>query len=196
MVRRRVAAVLAIALLATVTACSGDDPASVPSAPTEAPPETATATVSAPEAVPTVEDVPDPVAQTHAAILAAAGAGDYDALEPLVDTETFLSDAGFGTDPVAYWRGLGTAPLEAMAAVLALPHTVRETNEGTLYQWPRFTADSDPAEMSAAEQDALRAILGERGLERAFNAETGYVAPRLGILADGTWFFFVQNPAP
>ena len=23
----------------------------------------------------------------------------------------------------------------------------------------------------------------------------GYVAPRLGILADGTWFFFVQNPA-
>ena len=193
MVRRRVAAVLAIALLAPVTACSGDDPAS---APAEAPPETATATGSAAGAVPTVEDVPDPVAQTHAAILAAAGAGDYDALEPLVDSETFLSDAGFGTDPVAYWRGLGTAPLEAMAAVLALPHTVRETNEGTLYQWPRFTADSDPAEMSAAEQDALRAILGERGLERAFNAETGYVAPRLGILADGTWFFFVQNPAP
>ena len=83
-----------------------------------------------------------------------------------------------------------------MAAILALPHTVWETNEGRLYQWPRFTADSDPAEMSAAEQGALRAILGERGLERAFNAETGYVAPRLGILADGTWFFYVQNPAP
>ena len=50
MVRRRVAAVLAIALLAGVTACSGDDPASVPSAPAEAPPETAMATDSAPEA--------------------------------------------------------------------------------------------------------------------------------------------------
>lgn len=196
MVRRRVAAVLAIALLAGVSACSGGDPASVPSTPTEPPPETATATVSATDAVSTVEGIPEPVVQTRAAILAAAGAGDYEALEPLVDVETFLSDAGFGADPVAYWRGLGTAPLEAIAAILALPHTMRETNEGALYQWPRFTADSDPAEMSAAEKDALTAILGERGLERAFNAETGYVAPRLGILADGTWFFFVQNPAP
>lgn len=196
MVRRRVAAVLAIALLAAVTACSDDDPASVPSTPTEAPPETATATGSDPVADPTIEGIPDPVGQTRAAILAAAGAEAYDALEPLVDAETFLSDAGFGSDPVAYWRDLGTAPLEAMAAVLALPHTVRETNEGTLYQWPRFTADSDPAEMSAAERDALTELLGAGGLERAFNAEIGYVAPRLGILADGTWFFFVQNPAP
>ena len=83
-----------------------------------------------------------------------------------------------------------------MEAILALPHTVRETNEGTLYQWPRFTADSDPEDMSAAERDALTQLLGERELESTFHDETGYVAPRLGILADGTWFFFIQNPAP
>jgi hypothetical protein len=83
-----------------------------------------------------------------------------------------------------------------MAVLLAMTHTVRETNEGTLYQWPRFTADSDPDDMSAAERNALTMLLGERGLERAFQSETGYIAPRLGILADGTWWFFVTNPAP
>ena len=98
--------------------------------------------------------------------------------------------------PSRYWRDRGAGPLEAMAALLALPHTVRETNEGALYQWPRLTPDSDPEDMSAAEREALTALLGQRGLERAFNSETGYVAPRLGILADGTWFFFIEDPAP
>jgi hypothetical protein len=152
--------------------------------------------VTEPEPVPTVAELPGPVAQTRAAILAAAGARDYDALEPLVDPEVFLSDAGFGVDPIAHWRDEGTAPLEAMAVLLALPHTVTETNEGTLYQWPRFTADSDPEEMSEAERDVLTALLGEGGLQAAFQPETGYVAPRLGILADGTWWFLVLEPAP
>jgi hypothetical protein len=148
-----------------------------------------------PEPVPTVEELPDSVAQTRANILAAATAQDYDALEPVVDAEVFLSDAGFGVDPVPHWRNLGTEPLDAMAILLALPHTVTETNEGVLYQWPRFTADSDPEDMSAIEEDALAMILGESGLEAAFLSETGYTAPRLGILADGTWWFFVLTPA-
>jgi hypothetical protein len=152
--------------------------------------------VTEPEPVPTGAELPSSVGQTRAAILAAAGARDYDALEPLVDPELFLSDAGFGVDPIAHWRDEGTAPLETMAVLLALPHTVTKTNEGTLYQWPRFTADSDPEEMSEAEKDALTALLGERGLQAAFQPETGYVAPRLGILADGTWWLLVLGPAP
>jgi hypothetical protein len=182
---------LALALLVATTACSGDDPASV--SPVSTGPSSETA-VAGP--FPTVEDVPGPVAQTRAAILGAAAAKDYDALEPLVDVESFLSDAGFGEDPLAHWRDQGTAPLVAMVALLSLPHTVQETNEGALYRWPRFTADSDPADLSEPEREALTSLLGERGLARAFTSETGYIAPRLGILADGTWFFFVQNPAP
>ena len=50
--------------------------------------------------------------------------------------------------------------------------------------------------MSAAEKDALSQLLGEPTLESTFLSESGYVAPRLGILADGTWFFFIQDPAP
>jgi hypothetical protein len=184
-----------LAVLAVGAACTGDEESSS-EVPTGAPAETVVATDPAPEPVPTVEELPGSVAQTHAAILAAATAQDYDALETVVDPEVFLSDAGFGADPVPHWRDLGTAPLEAMAVLLALPHTVQETNEGLLYQWPRFTADSDPEDMSAAERDALTTLLGESGLAASFQAETGYVAPRLGILADGTWWFFIRDAAP
>jgi hypothetical protein len=184
-------AVLAALALALAAGCAGDDEAS-PAAPasTAAPAETGEAEG------PAAEGLPPPVAQTRAEILAAAAAEDYDALEPLIDDELFLSDAGFGEDPVAAWREQGTVPLETMTALLALRHTVEETNEGTLYRWPRFTADSDPAEMTEAERDALVALLGEDGLEAAFQPETGYIAPRLGILDDGTWWFLVMEPAP
>jgi hypothetical protein len=189
------AAAYGVAVLLTVAACTGDEPSASETS-TESSTETAVATDAATEPVPTVEGLPDPVAQTRATILSAASAEDYDALEPVVDPDVFLSDAGFGVDPVPHWRDQGSAPLEEMAVLLALPHTVSETNEGTLYQWPRFTADSDPEDMSAAERDALTALLGEDGLVASFQEETGYVAPRLGILADGTWWFFVRDTAP
>jgi len=188
-----VAGEVVIATLTFAAACSGGDSSSAPGPSTAGPAETAT---TEPEPVPTVEELPDSVAQTRAAILSAGTAQDYDALEAVVDAKVFLSDAGFGVDPLPYWRELGTEPLDAMAALLAMPHTVTETNEGTLYQWPRFTADSDPEDMSPAEEDALTMILGESGLEAAFLPETGYTAPRLGILADGTWWFFVLTPGP
>lgn len=192
----RVASVVALVALLLAVACTGDEPSSASETSTEGPAETVVATDPGPETAPAVEELPDPVAQTREAILAAASAQDYDALEPLVEAESFLSDAGFGVDPVTHWRELGTEPLEAMEVLLAMPHTVEETNEGTLYRWPKFTADSDSEEMSAAEKDALTMLLGESGLEAAFQAETGYVAPRLGILADGTWWFFILEAAP
>jgi hypothetical protein len=34
----------------------------------------------------------------------------------------------------------------------------------------------------------------EREFARLVPYEYGYVGPRLGILADGTWWFFILNP--
>jgi hypothetical protein len=190
-------AVAALVLMVVLGAgCGDDEPSSAPAASTVGPSDTAVATEPAEQPLPTIEEVPDPVAQTRAAILAAAQARDYDALQTVIDPEVFLSDTGFGVDPVPGWRAQGTAPLEAMEVLLGLPHTVEETGEGTLYRWPRFTANSSPDEISRPERDALVALLGEDGLRVSFTEDYGYTAPRLGILADGTWWFLVMNPAP
>ena len=175
---------VALVTLALLVGCGGDD---------EAGPA---AEISTERPTESVQALPDPVAQTRAAILAAAKARDYDALEAVIDPEVFLSDAGFGVDPVQHWRELGEAPLEAMETLLGMSSTVEETNEGTLYRWPRFTANSSPEEMSDAEREALTALLGEDGLRVAFQEEYGYVAPRLGILADGRWWFLILESAP
>jgi hypothetical protein len=144
-------------------------------------------------------ELPDPVAETRTGILRAAEGRDYDRLGALIDLEVFLSDYGFGKsqpDPVARWRKLGPKPLGTMAVLLRMPHQVRETNEGTLYQWPRFGPDSRPEDVSDSEKALLREIMTEAQLRDLILPEYGYTAPRLGILADGTWWFFILNRAP
>jgi len=138
--------------------------------------------------------LPDPVSTTRAAILTAAQEGDYDALRPLIEPELFLSDEG--PDPIAGWRKLGNKPLETMEALLQMSYQVRETNEGTLYQWPRFGPDSKPGDMSEDERRALLKIMSEAQLRDAILPEQGYTSPRLGILEDGRWWFFVLRAGP
>jgi hypothetical protein len=148
-------------------------------------------------AAPMDRDLPGPVAATRSAILDAAEAKDYDKLASLVKPNRFLSDFGFGIDPVDRWRESGTEPLKAMATLLTMRHApARKTNEGTLYEWPRFTTDSEPEEMTPAEREALLTILDEAELEAAFLSDTGYTGPRLGILANGAWWFFIQESGP
>lgn len=142
----------------------------------------------------TTGELSGPAADKRSAILAAAAARDYDMLVPLLEPRLFLSDFGFGVDPVVRWRDRGTEPLEAMEILLNMrPAAARDTNEGTLYQWPRFTHDSDPDDMSTTEREALLKILDERELAAAFLPETGYTGPRIGILADGSWWFFLEQ---
>ena len=144
-------------------------------------------------------ELPAPVAETRSSILGAVESRNYDAVRRLIKLEVFLSDYGFGRsqpDPVARWRKLGSAPLETMDVLLRMPHQVRETNEGTLYQWPRFGPDSTPEDMSDSERALLRTIMTDAQLRELIRPEYGYTAPRLGILADGTWWFFILNRAP
>jgi hypothetical protein len=144
------------------------------------------------------EGLPGPVAETRSAILAAAESGEYEPLRDVVDSKSFLSDFGFGEepDPVGRWEQMGPKPLETMGTLLRMPHAVRETNEGTLYEWPQFNADSSAADVSAEERELLLTIMTEDELTNALLPEYGYTGPRLGILADGDWWFFVSGGAP
>jgi hypothetical protein len=83
-----------------------------------------------------------------------------------------------------------------MEVLLQMRHQVRETNEGTLHQWPRFVPDSKPGDMSEDERRALRKVMSEAELRDAILPEVGYTAPRLGILEDGRWWFFVLRGGP
>lgn len=137
--------------------------------------------------------LPDPVTDTRTAIRDAAADRDYEALRPLIKPDRFLSDYGFGNsqpDPIAHWRTLGDKPLRTMEALLQMRHQVRQTNEGTLYQWPRFDANSKPEDITDDERRQLRRVMTEAELQDATIPEYGYTGPRLGILADGTWWFF------
>lgn len=142
---------------------------------------------------PPVEDLPAAVSHTRAAILAAAESGDYGLLRPVLEPDVFLSDFGFGDvrDPVARWQKLGPQPLQTMGVLVRMPHAVRQTNEGTLYEWPRFDASSDEDDLTEPERDLLSELMTEEELASAFLPELGYTGPRLGILADGVWWFFV-----
>jgi hypothetical protein len=139
------------------------------------------------------EGLPGSVATTRSAILAAAERGEYDPLRDVIHPESFLSDFGFGSepDPVGRWAKTGPKALDTMGTLLRMPHAVRETNEGTLYEWPRFNADSSAGEVSADERALLLTVMTEEELQNAFLPEYGYTGPHLGILADGKWWFFV-----
>jgi hypothetical protein len=142
------------------------------------------------------EGLPAPVSETRAAILAAAESGDYGPLRALVKPNVFLSDFGFGNepDPVGRWQEMGPKPLETMGVLLGMPNAVRETNEGTLYEWPRFDANSTMADLTEPERDLLLTFMPEDDLNNAFLPELGYTGPSLGILANGKWWFLILEP--
>jgi hypothetical protein len=166
-----------------IPGCGGEEGSrSVGSAPTT--------TATAPE--------PSSFADTRASILAAADNGDYAPLRPLIDADVFLSDFGFGEepDPAARWEEMGSQPLETMGVLLRMKHVVRQTNEGTLYQWPAYDADSDPGDLAARDKELFATVMSEGDLERLITDEYGYTGPKLGILEDGTWWFFLLEGGP
>jgi hypothetical protein len=181
----RVRGVTVLAILALVVPGCGSEKSSSPGV-TGSSAATGSSETSA-------EGLPAPVSETRSVILAAAESGDYGPLRALVKSDVFLSDFGFGNepDPVGRWQEMGPKPLETMGVVLRMPHAVRETNEGTLYEWPRFDANSTMDDLSEPERDLLLTFMTEDELNSAFLPEYGYTGPHLGILANGNWWFLI-----
>jgi uncharacterized protein YceK len=145
--------------------------------------ETATETITEPVAV----GLPEPVQRTHAALVEAARAGDYEALRPLIPAEFSYTFGGpVEGGPIAYWRQIeaegGESPLDILDRILAMPYTLYR---GT-YIWP-FAYDKQPDELTAHE----RRILGEFADD--FGAGSGYLGWRAGIEPDGRWAFFIAG---
>lgn len=169
-----------------LAACGGTETVTTERTLTET--ETATETVTLTETI-QAEPVglPPAVAETHAALLAAAASGDYEQLRPLIPDQfsyTFGSPAEGG--PIAYWQRVeqesDEAPIETLTRILELPYTLF----GGTYVWP-FAFDKQEDELTAYERE----LLGD--LADAYGAESGYLGWRAGIEPDGTWRFFIAG---
>jgi hypothetical protein len=132
---------------------------------------------------------PETVIRKRAAMLAAAEAGDYDALAELDDSQRFKYTFGGPVEggPAAYWRQLDESgreptPAQGLAAILRMPYTLSRG----IYVWP-FAYDKTEDELTSYERGLL-APLGEGG---AF--ADGYLGWRAGIRPDGRWVFFVAG---
>lgn len=148
---------------------------------------TRTTTVEAPE-----RGLPDAVVKTRDALLEAAEARDYDALERLLPAGAFSYTFGGPVPggPVAFWKDLehtaGQRPLERLEQVLRMPYTLSRG----IYVWP-FSYDVASVDDLTAHERGLLAPLGP--LESVFVEGTGYLGWRAGIQPDGTWVFFVAG---
>jgi hypothetical protein len=134
--------------------------------------------------------LPAPVAQTRAQLLAAAEAGDYDALAGLAPEDfsyTFGEPPEGG--PAEYWRELEQTtderPMETLAGLLRLPYTLH----AGFYTWP-FAFDTPLDELTDYERELLSETVDVEG---AYAAGVGYADWRVGIEPDGTWRFFISG---
>jgi len=148
-------------------------------------------------------DLPQNVVEKRAAILRAAGAGDYSTLGTLVDPNQFTFTFG-GVSPgndvaaqaVAYWKEQGPEPAGIMAALLRMSSTTQSSNGQVVYVWP-FAATMTPAELQNLTADQMNQLRGAYkdpdAVLRSWVAAGGYTGWRLGITADGRWIFFVAG---
>jgi hypothetical protein len=137
--------------------------------------------------------LPKAVAEKREAILKAAEANDYEALEALIDPQMFEYTFGGPVEggPIAYWKQLETTsserPLEVLAAILNMPFTT----ERGIFVWP-FAFNKDLRTLTAAERAMLHTIMTPREL-RSMEEFGGYIDWRAGIRPDGRWIYFVSG---
>ena len=135
-----------------------------------------------------VSGLPEPVAQTHAALLAAAEAHDEQALEALIEPNEFRYTFGENVPggALAFWRSAqeqtGTDPIATLARVLRLPYVLSQG----VFVWP-FAYDKEPGELSEYELSLLGDLMPEDV------TEVGYLGWRAGIRPDGRWVFFIAG---
>jgi hypothetical protein len=177
--------VLAVAGALALAGCAGGGTETVSE--TETRTETQTQTETVTETVAEPVGLPPEVAETYAALLAAAGSGDYEALRPLVPDEfsyTFGLPAEGG--PIEYWQQVeaesGESPIEILGRILQLPYTL----SGGTYVWP-FAFDKTEDELTPYERELLGDLAVYSG------AGSGYLGWRTGIAPDGTWRFFIAG---
>lgn len=138
----------------------------------------------------TTVPVNDAVAATRDAVVAAAAAADWDALETLLDPQSFTYTLGAPdpNGPIAFWQTLqatGTDVLGAMVAIMSL-----QPQEATgQFVYPYFNGKA-LADLTATELAELEAIGGTA----LYDPEDGvYIWWTSIIDTEGDWKWFLKE---
>ena len=134
---------------------------------------------------------------THAAMLAAARAGDLAALQAIIDGQTGTIQLGFGGAETAAefatgnsTTGDGLDTLAELVDILELPYEAVDDSEGgKFYIWP-YLAGIDLAELGNADKVAAYQLIDPEALPD-FVEYGGWLAMRTIIDADGRWSAWV-----
>jgi hypothetical protein len=166
-----------LVFLALLTACNDTSPARQTPAPSP------TATTS---------ELPAAVEEKRDAIVRAARAQDLDALESLLDPETFSYSFAEEGDPVGYWRRLeseGHVPI--LGDIMPLVFATRHGRKDDTYVWPA-AATREPSEWSERDVEDLLTIHAKEDID-GYREAGSYLGWRAGIRADGTWLYFIAG---
>jgi hypothetical protein len=142
-------------------------------------------------------DIPDPVAKTRDAIIAATKQKDFTAFSPLIDRNAFAASVGDDVEPISYWESIlkqGEDVRPIMAGLLKMPCSVYQGAEGEVFTWP--SAADLPYDQLTKKEIADLQKLYDGKLEDQYieGHEVGYYAGwRLSINSDGTWSEFVAG---
>jgi len=139
------------------------------------------------------DGLPDDVATTRQAIMAAAITCDYEALEILAP-ELLTSFGGGGFDNLQIWEEEGTyRPLAILVSLFDTPFATQDI-EGNprFYVWPSAFVYDTWDQIPATDLEPLAGIYTQEELDQiaTFGSYAGW---RIGITEDGEWRFFVAG---
>jgi len=140
----------------------------------------------------TAEDLPDAVAETRDAIIAAATACDFDMLESIAGESFSTSFGGGGSENLSIWNDEGLDPTVTLLHLLDMSHATIQGAAGEIHVWPAAYAYETWEQVDQDDLDELAMIHSEDELD-SFASADGYLGWRIGISEDGTWLFFIAG---
>lgn len=137
-----------------------------------------------------VEGLPTPVASTRDAIVTAATACDFEALEDLAVDDFTSSFGGGGVENLELWEDQGQTPMATLLHLFDMNHAAVPVEGGEIYVWPASaTYESWQETVSEEELEELTRIHTEEELDQ-FASAGGYLGWRTAIDQEGNWLYF------
>jgi len=188
-------AVLGLAILLTIAACSGDDGSPKVRFEVEAAPAVTTPAIVEPP----VAALTDPVTTKISAIRDVLERDSLSRLVRLANAEENFVSNFAGESHRVHWdllRRTGFDPLAKLGQLLDGPYGTRQVGDQTWYIWPDFAArdaeDLLPEKLNFTDRARLRELVGDVGLDR-IRAGEAYPGVRTAIAQDGDWLYFVHE---